>query len=98
MQFESRPNGKKVATQEEAWEAQEKYDGKPHGWVQWKGTDACMDVRCKCGYSSHIDAEFLYHVQCPECKTIYMCNGHIELIEITDPEAAEALEPLLADK
>jgi len=32
---------------------QETYEGRPHGWVQWKGTDVCMDVHCACG---HIDA------------------------------------------
>lgn len=94
---DTRPNGKKASNPEEAHDAQETYEDKLCGWVQWKGTDVCMDVRCKCGYLSHIDAEFLYHVRCPKCKTVYMCNGHIELIEITDPEAAEALDPIMAE-
>lgn len=24
---------------------------KPHGWIQWKGTDVCVDIYCKCGCS-----------------------------------------------
>ena len=68
----------------EAWDIQETYKGNPHGWVQWKGTNVCMDIHCKCGHHSHIDDEFAYNVKCPSCGTIYMCNGHIELIEITD--------------
>jgi len=37
--------------------------------------------------SSHIDADFAYHVKCPKCGTVYMCNGHIELIELEqEPE------------
>jgi hypothetical protein len=72
---------KKVLTNEMAWKIQKTYDG-PHGWIQWKGTDVCMDIQCKCGYMSHVDAEFAYNVKCPECGTVYMCNGHIELIEI----------------
>ena len=66
---------------QEAWEMGEDYKGKPHGWIQWKGTDVCMDVNCKCGLRFHIDSEFAYQVKCPECKTLYTCNGHIQLIE-----------------
>ena len=71
-------------SREEAWKIQNTYDGQPHGWVQWKGTDACMDIHCKCGTLSHIDAEFLYHVACPNCNVVYFCNGHVELIELAD--------------
>lgn len=73
---------KKAKTSEDAWKIQETYIGKPHGWIQWKGTDVCMDIHCKCGELSHIDADFAYHVKCPNCGTVYMCNGHIELIEL----------------
>lgn len=69
---------------DEAWNIQETYKGRPHGWVQWKGTDVCMDVYCKCGKHSHVDAEFAYYVKCPSCGAVYMCNGHIELIEIKE--------------
>jgi hypothetical protein len=67
-----------------AWDIQEKYQGKPHGWIQWKGTDVCMEVHCHCGAHCHIDADFAYHVKCMACGTVYMCNGHIELIELTE--------------
>lgn len=78
---------KKAATSEDAWNIQETYKNKPHGWVQWKGTDVCMDIHCKCGCMSHVDAGFAYHVKCPECGAVYMCNGHIELIELEqEPE------------
>jgi len=73
---------KKAKNAEEAWEMQETYKDNPHGWVQWKGTDVCMEVYCKCGYHSHIDADFAYFVKCPQCGTVYMCNAHIELIEV----------------
>lgn len=79
---------KKIAkNQDSAWEMQETYKDKPHGWIQWKGTDVCMDIHCKCGELSHVDASFTYNVKCPSCGTVYMCNGHIELIElIEEPE------------
>jgi len=35
----------------------------------------------------HIDDDFVYNVKCPKCNTVYMCNGHIELIELEqEPE------------
>lgn len=36
------------------------------------------------GAHCHIDAEFAYHVKCMDCGTVYMCNGHIELIELEE--------------
>jgi hypothetical protein len=75
---------KKAKNSEMAWEIQETYDRQPHGWVQWKGTDVCMDVHCKCGHTSHLDAICAYTVKCPACGTVYMCNGHIELIELEE--------------
>lgn len=68
----------------EAWDMQEKYDDEPHGWIQWKGTDVCMDVYCKCGFHGHVDEEFLYYVECPNCNAIYKVNGHVEFIELKD--------------
>jgi len=32
----------------------------PHAWIQWKGTDVCMDVRCSCGNHGHVDADFAF--------------------------------------
>lgn len=71
-------------TAKDAWEMQETYDGKPHGWIQWKGTGVCMDVYCKCGEHTHVDDEFVYHIKCGKCGTVYFCNGHIELIELKE--------------
>lgn len=75
----------KVAkNREAAWDIQERHAGEPHGWIQWKGTDVCMDIYCECGHHSHIDAEFAYSVKCPKCGAVYMCNGHIELIKLEE--------------
>jgi hypothetical protein len=69
-------------TSEQAWGIQEKYKNQPHGWIQWKGTNVCMDIHCKCGDLTHVDESFAYNVKCGTCGTVYMCNGHIELIEV----------------
>ena len=74
----------KVFNSEEAEKIEEKYEGKPRGFIQWKGTEVCMDIHCKCGNSSHIDDDFAYHVKCPKCNTVYRCNPNIELIEIEE--------------
>ena len=76
--------GKKAKNIKEARKIQETYKNKPHAWTQWKGTNICMDVHCKCGYHSHLDASFAYHIKCFKCGTVYLCNGHIELIELEE--------------
>ena len=59
----------------------------PSGWVQWKGTDVCMDVYCICGHHSHFDAEFLYYLRCPKCSRVFSVNAHIQLVELGKLEA-----------
>lgn len=82
---------KKAKNTDEAWKIQETHKGEPHAWIQWKGTNVCMDVYCKCGAHLHVDAMFAYHVECGSCGTFYMCNGHIELIEIEEKADATVL-------
>lgn len=55
---------------------------RPYGWVQWKGTDVCMDAYCVCGEQMHIDADFAYHIKCSTCKRVYEVGGHVKLYEI----------------
>lgn len=85
----------KQPTYQTAWDNQETFDGKPHGWIQWKGTDVCIDIHCECGELSHFDGEFMYVIQCPSCKRKYFANGHIQLIEIDDYEGMSLHEASL---
>lgn len=62
-----------------------KWKDKPHGWVQWKGTDACIDLYCQCGAHWHEDAEFLYEVKCPECGQWYATGCNVALIPMKGP-------------
>jgi len=59
----------------------------PHGWIQWKGTDACIDLHCACGHHGHCDAEFLYYYECPECHRKYAIGQVVKLIPLTDEQA-----------
>lgn len=76
--------GRKVKNDEASWGLKSPIQDFPHGWIQWKGTDVCIDLHCKCGEHFHYDGDFLYSVKCPKCKTCYALDGHIELIEIEE--------------
>lgn len=78
---------KTTTTSKKAWDIQDTKNSEPHGWIQFKGTDLCMDVHCKCGQLTHVDGSFCYHVKCGACGTVYMINGHVEFIELTEPES-----------
>lgn len=54
----------------------------PHGWIQWKGTDVCIDLYCQCGHHGHFDGEFLYYFECPKCKTIYCVGQNVKLVPL----------------
>lgn len=73
-------------TTEEAWEIQERFVEpgvtNAYAWLQWKGTEVCMDFQCKCGSDAHIDDDFVYHIKCSDCGKVYFVNGHVELIEL----------------
>jgi len=82
--MEAERGPKKAKNAEAALEAQDKRGGMPKCWIQWKGTDVCMDFNCACGKSSHVDADFAYNIKCPYCGRFYSCSGHIEIIELEE--------------
>ena len=53
----------------------------PHGWIQWKGTDACMDIRCECGALHHFDGYFGYTLRLP-CGRVVHVAQHVKLTPI----------------
>lgn len=40
-------------------------------FIQWKGTDVCIDFQCTCGQHSHFDGYFAYALKCPSCGAIW---------------------------
>lgn len=58
----------------------------PHGWIQWKGTEVCMDVHCSCGELTHVDATFAYRIRCGACGRLWAVCSNVLLIEITRAE------------
>lgn len=53
-----------------------------HGWIQWKGTDVCIDLHCLCGSHEHYDGDFFYYWQC-DCGKTYAVGENVKLIEMT---------------
>lgn len=70
-----------------------KWDAVSHCWIQWKGSEICMDVHCACGFFGHFDGYDAYHIKCPKCSQVYECDGHITLHPIDfQPERTKLLE------
>ncbi len=49
----------------------------PGAFVQWKGTDVCMDFYCDCGAHGHFDGFFAYTVKCQHCGTTWEMPVHL---------------------
>lgn len=53
------------------------------GWttyIQWKGTDLCMDMYCpNCGKHSHFDGFNAYVVKCPHCGGYFQMAEEIKI-------------------
>ncbi len=62
------------------------FKSESHGWIQWKGTDVCMDIHCKCGHFGHIDADFFYCYKCPKCDRKYAVGQNVKLIELNQSQ------------
>lgn len=76
----------------EAIYSQDNPPGEAHGWIQWKGTNVCMDVHCSCGALTHIDADFAYYIQCGACGKQYATGCNVKLIPLTEEQAQYAKE------
>lgn len=73
----------------ECEEADKDVKAGPHAWIQWKGTQVCMDVHCTCGAHTHLDAEFAYSVQCGACGQVWAMCANVRMIPSTAEEAGQ---------
>ena len=53
-----------------------------HGFIQWKGTDVCLDFHCECGCSNHYDGTFAYVVKCAGCESLFAPSCYVEMIKV----------------
>lgn len=51
-------------------------------FIQWKGTDLCMDFYCTCGENSHFDGYYAYAVKCMKCGQVYSMPTNINPIPV----------------
>lgn len=56
-----------------------------HMFIQWKGSEVCLDFDCACGESGHIDAAFVYFVRCPACGAVYEMGTQVIAKRVDDP-------------
>lgn len=55
--------------------------GKTDVFIQWKGTDACFDLRCECDTLSHFDTDYAYYIRCPKCRVVYKMPWTLEPVK-----------------
>ncbi len=67
------------------------FAGRPHGWIQWKGTNVCIDLHCSCGEHLHYDGDFLYYFLCPHCDKLWEMGTHIPIYEVAADKRSEVL-------
>lgn len=65
-------------------------DDEPHGWIQWKGTDVCIDLHCACGTHGHFDGMFMYQVKCADCGQHYAVGSNVVLAPMTEEQVTAA--------
>lgn len=53
-------------------------------FIQWKGTNVCLDFYCPCGVHSHLDEDFAYYVGCPGCGAVYEMGTQVIARRRTD--------------
>lgn len=84
---------KKTTTLEEANKLFDNHNN-ASGFIQWKGTDVCLDFHCpKCCTHNHYDDYFAYTIQCGGCKTNFALSPKVEVVELTD-DNTEPVQPI----
>lgn len=48
-------------------------------FIQWKGTEVCMDFHCPCGHHGHIDSGFAYFVECGGCGALFELGTAVDV-------------------
>jgi hypothetical protein len=55
-------------------------------FIQWKGTDVCMDFHCPCGDHNHLDGYFAYYVRCVGCGAVYELGTQVKARRLPEGE------------
>lgn len=63
-----------------------------NGFIQWKGTDVCLDVTCLCGTHLHFDGDFAYAIRCWQCARIWELPAYIPLKLVDEDQAPHTIQ------
>lgn len=55
-------------------------------FIQWKGTDVCVDFQCACGSNGHFDGYFAYIIKCPDCGQHYSMGTQVIAKKVDGPD------------
>jgi hypothetical protein len=72
--------------------------GEGAAWIQWKGTDVCMDVHCRCGAHGHIDTWFAYFYKCLACGQVFAVGATVRLYPLSPELVAKHGERAKVDE
>jgi len=61
-------------------------------FIQWKGTDVCMDFMCECGEANHYHGYFAYVIKCGHCGNCYELGSQVTATKLKEKND-NALEP-----
>ena len=79
------------------WSFEGGAQGDGHVYVQWKGTNVCMDFTCpRCGFGGHIDADFVYEILCGECGQLFKVSCKVGIKAISE-EAGMMTDPAVPE-
>lgn len=53
-------------------------------YVQYKGTDICLDFTCSCGAGGHFDGYHAYSVTCGSCGQVWLLPQSLALTRLED--------------
>lgn len=67
-------------------------------FIQWKGTDVCMDFHCECGNSFHVDDDFAYALKCLQCGKVWKLGTEVSVTELTDKDDYSYTKALLGSQ
>lgn len=67
-------------------------DGAPSAFIQWKGTDVCLDFACECGWEGHLDGDFVYAIKCGGCGREWQMPTTVPLRPNQHPSAGKEPE------
>lgn len=62
-------------------------------FIQWKGTDACLDLHCTCGTDLHFDGDFAYAIRCWKCRAIWEMPTELAVTQVDYADICQDTEP-----